>query len=282
MTVAASKTNRVWARVLVPTAGAAEDAGPLSAGASVAKAFEAELAAVFTPADMSELAPWIGDGFVGGGAPVAALDLLREVAAEGSRTAREQFDATSYATKSFTTLEAPIWAALGRECRLADLVVFGSPAAGRGPSPLGDAFRQVLAHEQRPVLVADGPVAIGGLVAVAWDGGKEATRAARTALPLLQKSGEVVVLTAADAASREVDPGRLVEFLCIRGVKARLEPVSGGHDVARQLLDTARGLGAELLVAGAFGHPRLQEFVFGGVTRGLLSATVRPALFLSH
>jgi nucleotide-binding universal stress UspA family protein len=130
--------------------------------------------------------------------------------------------------------------------------------------------------------VADGPVAVGGLVAVAWDGGKEATRAARTALPLLQKSGEVVVLTAADAASRDVDPGRLVEFLCIRGVKARLEPVVGGHDVARQLLDTARGLGAELLVAGAFGHPRLQEFVFGGVTRGLLSATVRPALFLSH
>jgi nucleotide-binding universal stress UspA family protein len=263
-------------------AGSAEDAGPLSAGASVAKAFDAELAAVFTPADMSELAPWIGDGFVGGGAPVAALDLLREVAAEGSRTARKQFEATAYATKSFIQLEAPIWAALGRESRLADLVVFGSPASGRGPSPLGDAFRQVLAHEQRPVLVADGPVAVGGLVAVAWDGGKEATRAARTALPLLQKSGEVVVLTAADAASRDVDPGRLVEFLCIRGVKARLEPVVGGHDVARQLLDTARGLGAELLVAGAFGHPRLQEFVFGGVTRGLLSATVRPALFLSH
>ncbi len=282
MTVAASKTNRVWARVLVPTAGAAEDAGPLSAGASVAKAFEAELAAVFTPADMSELAPWIGDGFVGGGAPVAALDLLREVAAEGSRTASEQFDATTYAAKSFATLEAPIWAALGRESRLADLVVFGSAASGRGLSPLGDAFRQVLAHEQRPVLVADGPVAVGELVAVAWDGGKEATRAVRTALPLLQRSGEVVVLTAADAASREVDPGRLVEFLSIRGVNARIEPVRSGHDVARQLLDTARGLGAELLVAGAFGHPRLQEFVFGGVTRGLLSATDRPALFLSH
>ena len=56
----------------------------------------------------------------------------------------------------------------------------------------------------------------------------------------------------------------------------------GGHDVARQLLETARGLGAALLVAGAFGHPRLQEFVFGGVTRGLLTATDRPALFLSH
>jgi nucleotide-binding universal stress UspA family protein len=92
----------------------------------------------------------------------------------------------------------------------------------------------------------------------------------------------VVVLTAENAASRGVDPGRLVEFLSIRGVKARLEPVRSGHDVARQLLDTARDVGAALLVAGAFGHPRLQEFVFGGVTRGLLAATERPALFLSH
>ena len=282
MTVAASKINRAWARVLVPMAGMAEDAGPLSAGASVARVFEAELAAVFTSADISELAPWIGDGFVGGGAPVAALDLLREATAEGLRTAKAQFDGVAYGAKSFTTLEAPIGAALGRESRLADLVVFGSPASGRGISPLGDAFRQVLAHEQRPVLVADGPVAVGELVAVAWDGGKEAARAARTALPLLQRSGEVVVLTAENAASRGVDPGRLVEFLSIRGVKARLEPVRSGHDVARQLLDTARGLGAALLVAGAFGHPRLQEFVFGGVTRGRLTATDRPALFLSH
>jgi nucleotide-binding universal stress UspA family protein len=35
------------------------------------------------------------------------------------------------------------------------------------------------------------------------------------------------------------------------------------------------------MVAGAFGHPRLQEFIFGGVTRVLLNAE-RPSLFLSH
>ena len=40
-------------------------------------------------------------------------------------------------------------------------------------------------------------------------------------------------------------------------------------------------LTAGLLVAGAFGHPRLQEFIFGGTTRTLLAAE-QPSLFLSH
>ena len=37
----------------------------------------------------------------------------------------------------------------------------------------------------------------------------------------------------------------------------------------------------DILVAGAFGHPRLQEFIFGGTTRSLLN-TDGPSLFLSH
>jgi nucleotide-binding universal stress UspA family protein len=45
------------------------------------------------------------------------------------------------------------------------------------------------------------------------------------------------------------------------------------------LLHAAREAG--LLVAGAFGHPRLQEFIFGGTTRSLLNAD-QPSLFLSH
>ena len=36
-----------------------------------------------------------------------------------------------------------------------------------------------------------------------------------------------------------------------------------------------------LLVAGAFGHPRLQEFIFGGTTRTLLNSD-ELSLFLSH
>ena len=52
-------------------------------------------------------------------------------------------------------------------------------------------------------------------------------------------------------------------------------------DVGHALLEAAARASADILVAGAFGHPRLQEFIFGGTTRTLLNSE-RPSLFLSH
>ena len=267
---------------MAPLAGALSDADVIEAAASVAKAFDAELACVHAPADLSELAPWVGDGFVGGGAPIAALEGLRQAAADGEKIARAALKAQAYANSSFIALEAPIWAGLGLESRLSDLVVFDAKAAGRGSSALGGAFRQVLADEQRPVLIASEPGKVDGVTEVAGDGGKEATRAVRTAQPRLQKAKEVVVLTAPEATSRKLDPARIAQFLEARGAAARLVTVSGSQEPARLLLSAAHEAGADLMVAGAFGHPRLQEFIFGGVTRDLLSATDAPALFLSH
>jgi hypothetical protein len=37
-----------------------------------------------------------------------------------------------------------------------------------------------------------------------------------------------------------------------------------------------------MLVAGAFGHPRFQQFIFGGTTKHLMQAQSGPSLFLAH
>jgi nucleotide-binding universal stress UspA family protein len=104
----------------------------------------------------------------------------------------------------------------------------------------------------------------------------------RTSLPLLQKAAKVVVAGAPDASSRSFALERLVEFLAARGVTATTKMVEGsGGDAAGLLLGAAKEVGADFLVAGAFGHPRLQEFIFGGTTRSLLNND-GPSLFLSH
>jgi nucleotide-binding universal stress UspA family protein len=64
-------------------------------------------------------------------------------------------------------------------------------------------------------------------------------------------------------------------------VSAAIEVLSESGDAAPALLQAARAANAEILVAGAFGHPRLQEFIFGGTTRTLLNSE-QPSLFLSH
>ena len=268
-----------WARIMAPLSGGAGDAAAVAAAVMLAKPFKAEMVGVYTPADVADVMPWMGEGFLGG-VQTTALESLKEAAQAGEKNARRAFEATSYPKGRFLALQTPVWAGLSAESRLCDVVVFTSdPARGRGP--LAEAFQQMVADEQRPVLIAREGLKVGGTVAVAWDGGKEASRAARLVLPLLEKSAKAVILAAPKASSRSFDAGKLAAYYAARGVKAEVVVLSGSGEAAPLLLEAAMAQGADVLVAGAFGHPRLQEFIFGGATRTLLNSDA-PSLFLSH
>jgi nucleotide-binding universal stress UspA family protein len=268
-----------WARIMAPLAGGAHDRDVLASAAAIAAPFKAEVAAVHAPADIADLMPWMGEGFMGG-VQITAMDSLKEAAAEGERAARAAVDGCGYAKTTFVGLETPVWAGLSMEGRLSDVVVFGNEAA-RGKGPLAEAFQQMVADEQRPTIVARPGLKADGVIAVAWDGGKEASRAARTAIPLLEKAARVVIVSAPQASSRTFDAQRLRAFLVDHGVTAEVETIGDGGDAAQLLLDACKRLSADILVAGAFGHPRLQEYIFGGTTRTLLNND-GPSLFLSH
>lgn len=268
-----------WKTIMVPLAGAENDRTILTAGRTVAEAFGAELAAVHVPADIADLMPWMGEGFMGG-VQVSAIDSLKDAAEAGEQAATTALGACNYEKTRFISLKTPVWAGLAMEARLSEVVMFDQHAAcGRGP--LAEAFQQVLADEQRPVLVARGGLKLDGTVVVAWDGGKEASRAARKAVPLLKQAGRVLIVGAPDASSRTFDLARLQDFLAARQVKAETQAIEGSTDAGRLLLEAARGAGADILVAGAFGHTRLREYIFGGTTRTLLNSD-GPSLFLSH
>ena len=268
-----------WARIMAPLSGGASDKAAVAAAALLAEPFGAELAGVYTPADVADVMPWMGEGFLGG-VQTAALESLKEAAAAGEAKARAAMESCGYAKQRFVALQTPVWAGLSAESRLSDVVVFSNdPARGRGP--LAEAFQQMVADEQRPVLIAREGLKVGGVVAVAWEGGKEASRAARLAIPLLDKASRLLILGAPKATSRSFDPARLQAYYGARGLSADLELLSGTGDAAPLILAAAKAAGADVLVAGAFGHPRLQEFIFGGTTRTLLGAD-KPSLFLSH
>ncbi len=268
-----------WSRILAPLAGIDRDEVVLEAAARLAEPFEAEVAGVFAPAELADLTPWMGEGFMGG-VQMAAVESLKEAAVNGRKASRASVHALAYEPKLFKTLESPVWMALALECRLSDVVVFDNEAA-RGRGPLAQAFQQILAVEQRPVVIARAGLDPAGHVVLAWDGGKEATRAVRTAFPLLQKAKTVTILGVQTSAQGEFDPAALQDFLAKRGVVADAHLVKGSGEAAPLLLKTAREIGASLFVAGAYGHPRLREFIFGGATRTFLHADA-PSLFLSH
>ena len=181
---------------------------------------------------------------------------------------------------------ATSWADLMRELPLADIVVVGQSSAAHGGSfagPLGEALMEAKA----PVFVARGQASASGRpAAVAWDGSLQSARALRAAIPLLKDASKVAILQNPDeldlSPGAQADPRRLARYLDARGVVTDATIEVRGRHVGQALLDAACKSDAALLVAGAYGHSRIGEALFGGATRAMLSAKTGPHLFLSH
>ena len=138
----------------------------------------------------------------------------------------------------------------------------------------------------RPVIIvpADHPRFDARQVLVAWDGGASAARAVADALPILRAAEAVEILSV--AAEGELDgtlPGaELAPHLARHGIEVTVNLAeAGSRDVADVIRSHAAGSGAGLIVAGAYRHSRLREFLLGGVTQSLLKDCGVP-LLLSH
>ena len=81
----------------------------------------------------------------------------------------------------------------------------------------------------------------------------------------------VATLEEGDAGASRESADDVLRFLMKHGAKARLEVIEAGRvDVGETISEMARGIGADLIVSGGYGHSRLREWAFGGVTRTLL------------
>lgn len=117
-------------------------------------------------------------------------------------------------------------------------------------------------------------------VAIAWNGSTEAARAIRAAAPLLLRADEIVVLDGASrvrANARRI-PLALDHWLERHALQAHWEILDEEDDNGQSLHNRASGRGADLLVMGAWGHSRANEWLLGGATRYLLQHSEVPLL----
>ena len=131
-----------------------------------------------------------------------------------------------------------------------------------------------------PVLMvpANAYAEFGQTVLVAWNGAREATRAAHDALPFLSRAGLVILCAVGEEAAATLDAA--AAMLHRHGVPVQPQAIDGADgDAGEALLAQARAHGADLLVMGAYGHARLRELVFGGATRHVLREARLPVLF---
>lgn len=182
----------------------------------------------------------------------------------------------------------PMAATVAQQCGTADIVVVsqGAEMAGFGRDDLPE---RVVLEGGRPVLVvprAGHYTTIGERVLVAWNGKRESTRAIFDALPMLKAAADVKVLAVETGRSGEgIDfPGaEIAAALARHGVKveAARTVLESGASIGDELLNRLSDEGRDLLVMGCYGHSRMHEFVFGGVTRDILANMTAPVL-LSH
>jgi nucleotide-binding universal stress UspA family protein len=170
--------------------------------------------------------------------------------------------------------------------RSADLIITGPGSGGRVDAApfvnIGDLVMQVA----RPVLVV--PAAADELkleqIMIGWKDTRETQRAVFDALPLLKKAAHVTVVEI--CAEREIAAARtcvedVVGWLKWHSVVAESHASPSTGDDASLLNAIAQEQGANMVVAGAYGHSRLREWVLGGVTRDFLLRGEKFSL-LSH
>lgn len=254
---------------------------------AAAAALASDLGAALSGLGAEMMQP-LGYGDAYGLASASWIPLLRERLETNLKDAEAAFrrHAAGLPTEWRTAVDYPA-KRLARVARGADLIV-----AGGVPHDQHDGYRmadtgELMLLAGRPVLSVPpkGGRLIGENVIVAWKDTREARRAVSDALPFLQRAKEVLILAicpSPDAQAAEQQTEDVARALSRHGVSARCGvAVAPEEMVWRELNTEADRMGADLVVMGGYGHSRVNEWLFGGLTRSLLLEPERFVLF-SH
>lgn len=191
---------------------------------------------------------------------------IRKAGVEGSFEARP-------------TRDRPLWDCVLEDARCADLTVVAKPDGEAATKRLPG---HLVAESGGPVLVV--PDSAEGCpgerhVAVAWNGAREAARAVRDAMPLIEAAGRVTLLLAKPKAEAEASAPRLQAMLAHHGATVDVKREKGDMRAADILVSRAEEIEADVMVMGAFGRARLREVFTGGATTArILDQTTMPLL----
>lgn len=224
--------------------------------------------------------PTLVGSFVSG--EIRRLDALAHAVAE--RAAGDAAMAGVVCTTEAPSLShANIIVRLTQQARLHDLTILDAePIAVSGDRELIEA---VLLDSGRPIIVVPPTISAFSAtrIVVAWDGSAPAARALNDALPFLRAADTVDLVAVvegedlkASAAGTEIAP-----HLARHGIAANVIQLPVQVDVARSLQRHVHQSSADMLVIGGFGHSRMRELFFSGVTQWLLGRSGVP-LFIAH
>ncbi|MGG6896944.1 universal stress protein [Rhizobium sp. BR 315] len=174
---------------------------------------------------------------------------------------------------------------LGQRALYADITLIGSEMTS-DEDLRGFAVDGALFHSPTPALMVPkgAPLVWPSKTAlIAWDSSHEAGRAVHQAINVLKKAERVHVTMVDPVALSGLqgeEPGAdIAAYLARHGINVSVDVVaSGSRPINDVLLQHAGDVDADLVVMGCYGHSRVRERIFGGVTRAMLQQTNLPIL----
>lgn len=278
--------------ILVPTNGAEAGRPALEAALSVAREIKAHVDVLHVRPDPRDAVPILGEG-VSGALIEEIMDVADKESHDRSARARAMFDACAnkYALPPASS-PSPGQASVswleetGREDevvtvrgRMTDLIALSRPTPETDIAATM-TLNAALFDTGRPVLVAPpgfsgGP--IGTRIAISWNGSAEASRSIASAIPVIEKAKEVVILTAVGETPQAPAVPDMINYLAWHGVRASAHNLPSVNKIVGEvLLRDCAEIGADLLVMGAYTRNRLRQMILGGVTRHVLESATLP------
>lgn len=122
-------------------------------------------------------------------------------------------------------------------------------------------------------------------IVVGWKDSREARLAVQQALPFLIRASRVTVVELCTSDEQDAARSRVrdvAKYLESHGASCQYDVrVHSAESDARCLTRLAQQESADLIVTGGYGHSRMGEWIFGGMTRGLLQEAP-VCLMMSH
>jgi nucleotide-binding universal stress UspA family protein len=170
----------------------------------------------------------------------------------------------------------------GVQSRCAGLTILLRPRAAPN-APLRTAmFERILFESGRPILLVPPgwrQKTLGRTILIAWDGSREATRALGDARPLLSGADNIFLVTIEEEIRGGLAIADIAAYLRRLGLRCQQRTMPGSDRATSiALLEECEAVGADLMVMGGYGHSRLQEKLFGGVTQSLVATATAPLL----
>jgi nucleotide-binding universal stress UspA family protein len=170
------------------------------------------------------------------------------------------------------------------EAQRYDLIVLGQNTHFAFETQQGPdlTLQEVLRQSPRPVVAVPEKPRAGTNVVVAYDGSLQAARALQAFQGVGAQGSPVHVVCALPNQVEAARCGsRAVDFLGFHGIKAELHAIGTSEKPGPVVLKESQNLNAGLVVMGAYGRSVWKDFLFGSVTRTMLTDSNIP-LFLYH